>query len=812
MNTQIQNTSNRLPALFGFGSRLLLAFSLVAAMTVVAGLVAWIAFGSLGNVINQIEDQNFPAITLSAELAEKGAAVVATAPLLIAAKTETEQADIWSNLRVLLREMAQLTKELSHYSDSREAMEQLNISIDRITDNLIKLDFQIRQKLLLSEQISEKADRLRWVHADFLDEVDPMVADARFNLESAMEKIKLSPVPVKNHAQFNVFKKESTKQEAILKVNALGNLSVGLLVRGSSAPDMETLNDTVHFHGEVAALLERDLSGLKGLSSAISLRQVTREIISFGKGEDGLFSMRKKQLAALIEGYRLLERNRALVGELRAIIATRVNAAKTASVSAMKKSERLANQGKLMLLGAMVASLLVAILVGWFYVGRNLVARITNLSKSMQSIAGGNLQAPIQTGGRDEISSMAQSLLIFRNTAIEMEEANVQALIDNAQVGLITTDMNGRIEFFNPTAMALFGYHDANRLSNNFEELITGDNLKFIKEFFQKSSDKDDKILLAMEVIGKQRDGNRVPIDISIRGFKQRQKKKYIITLYDLTERKQAELILEQRVRKRTNDLYQANEDLQHEIKERQNAQTVLQEAQAEFVQAGKLAALGKMAAGIAHELNQPLTAIRSYTHNMGRLFELGRTDEAINILDRITSLIERMTTISRNLTNIARLPRKNIDRILLQPILNQAIGLFQEQIQKQKVTLKINMPKRDIQVLGEKIPLEQVFTNLISNALDAMKECPKQRLTIKVSTREQQGEACITFTDTGKGMSKKELYQIFDPFYTTKEVGKGLGLGLSISYNIIKDWQGSLKALSEPEKGASFVLILKTE
>ena len=462
----------------------MLAFSLVAVMIVIAGFVSWIAFGSLGNVIKRIEEHNLPAITLSAELAEKGAAVVATAPLLIASKTEAEQSETWADLRLLFLDMVRLSRELDKYSETPEAIKKLKSLIDEITENLIKLDHHIKLKISFSTRILEKADRLRWIHADFLDEIDPIITDARFNLESAMDNIKQ---PGQTRGTLEIFQKESTKQEAILRVNALGNLVVGLLARGSSAPDLDTLNDTVHFH---------------------------KEIISLGNGGDGLFAMRQKQLVSLEKSYHLLEKNRKLVDALRNEIEHQVTAAKTASQSAMARSEHLVKQGKIMLLSAMMASLMAAFLVGWFYVARNLTARIKKLSHAMHSIATGNLQTPVPTGGRDEISSMAQSLLIFRNTASAMEEANAQAIINNTQVGLITTRMNGRIEYFNPTAMELFECEEAGLPADNFEELITGENLNQIRDFFKTSHYDPSRQLLSAKTSGKRKSGSVIPINI----------------------------------------------------------------------------------------------------------------------------------------------------------------------------------------------------------------------------------------------------------------------------------------------------------
>lgn len=195
----------------------------------------------------------------------------------------------------------------------------------------------------------------------------------------------------------------------------------------------------------------------------------------------------------------------------------------------------------------------------------------------------------------------------------------------------------------------------------------------------------------------------------------------------------------------------------------------------------------------------------------MAKLIEMGRTEEAKNALDKINMLARRMAITSKHLKSLARRPEKKAGRADLKKTLKQAIDLFEEQIKTHHIDLEIKQPGEEIMVVGEEIPLEQVFTNLISNAMDAMDGQPEKKLTIDIFFQEDPGEIHIEFRDTGKGIDKEELNQIFDPFYTSKEVGDGLGLGLSISYNIVKDWDGALQARSTPGRGSCFLLILKT-
>jgi two-component system phosphoglycerate transport system sensor histidine kinase PgtB len=779
-------------------------------MTIVAGLVAWLGFAALSNAIERIQVQHLPAVTIAADLAEKSGAVISTAPQLMAARTESERGRIWSELQVMLRQMRQLSGKAAHAASRDQSAEGMRVLFDRIEENLKGLDDQVRQRFLLENLQADLTDRLRWIHTDFLEEIDPMVDDARFNLTSALQRIETAERRSDVEGYLAILREETRDQEAMLKINASGNLAVGLLVRGSSAPDAKTLEDTVHFHGEVAALLKEDLTRLSGSASGISLQQIGRDIIAFGQGDDSVFAVRQRQLAVIRNAQQLLERNRNLVERLKQVIGDQVKTAQAASVHAVQKSYALIGRGKMMLISVMLASLAVAILVGWLYVGGNLVARVTALSQSMGAISRGNLKAPIPTGGKDESAMMAEALLVFRDTAVEVEEANAQAIIDNARAGLLTTDENGRIEFFNPTAMALFGYRRDHNPTHHINELIVEDRRHVVEAFLKSSWENEDEKLLALDITGRRSDGSTFPAEIAVCAFHQRQQKKFLITVYDATERKQTQDELEKRVRERTADLHRAIEQLQQEILERRHAEAVLKETQADLVQAAKLAALGQMAAGIAHELNQPLAALRSYIHNVGRLIEMQRAEESVDVLARMTHLTERMANISKHLKNLARRPSDRMGKVDLKKAIDNTLALFESRLEKEGVVVTLEWPDGPCPVFGEEVRLEQVCVNLLSNALDAMQESSRRELTVAITPGNGSMRE-LAVRDTGEGIPAEDLERIFDPFYTTKEVGQGLGLGLSITYNIIKDWGGDIRARGAPGRGAEFVLRLKT-
>ncbi|MCU4651769.1 ATP-binding protein [Roseibacterium sp. SDUM158016] len=269
---------------------------------------------------------------------------------------------------------------------------------------------------------------------------------------------------------------------------------------------------------------------------------------------------------------------------------------------------------------------------------------------------------------------------------------------------------------------------------------------------------------------------------------------------------------LEARVRDRTRDLDEANARLRGEVEERRAAEERLRRTQAELVQAGKLAALGQMSAALSHEFNQPLAAVKSYADNAATFLDRGRAAEARENVGRISAMADRMATISRHLRNFARRPQDKTGPVPLGAVIADALELMQPRLSKAGAEVRHLAPDPETWVLGGRVRLQQVIVNLLSNALDAMadNDVPRIEMALISEGGPEDGTCRLDVRDHGPGLSKDALAQAFDPFFTTKEPGQGLGLGLSISYNIVRDFDGRLSVLNHPEGGAVFSVTLR--
>ena len=249
--------------------------------------------------------------------------------------------------------------------------------------------------------------------------------------------------------------------------------------------------------------------------------------------------------------------------------------------------------------------------------------------------------------------------------------------------------------------------------------------------------------------------------------------------------------------------------DLRDTTAEIQRREQELREKQEQLVQAGKLATVGELTTGVAHELNNPLNNIGLFVGNAMDLIEHGVTDvkQVIRELRHATEQVRKATEIISHLRTFGRAAPVSREPVVLRQVIERAVALMQEQFRLRQINVALDLGSKEPVVLGNAIQLEQVFINLLTNARDAMVNSPRKAIHILASVDCQTVE--VAFTDTGHGIPAGLERRIFDPFFTTKEVGKGTGLGLSITYGIIKDHGGMISVVSPPGAGATFVIQL---
>ena len=263
---------------------------------------------------------------------------------------------------------------------------------------------------------------------------------------------------------------------------------------------------------------------------------------------------------------------------------------------------------------------------------------------------------------------------------------------------------------------------------------------------------------------------------------------------------------LERQVGERTSDLMEANEELSREIAERKRAEEERQRIEQQLLLSGRLAAVGELAAGVAHELNNPLAAVQGYAQFLTMRQDL---DESMRSdVDTIYEQAQRASRITANLLQFARKHEPERSSICINNVIENCVDLHAYRMKVNNIEVSTDLDHELPDSMADFHQLQQVFVNLITNAEHAMTKAHGKGM-ISIKTHRSDEAIRITVADNGPGIPEEDLARIFDPFFTTKEVGQGTGLGLSICFGIVEQHSGTIRVESELGKGATFIVEL---
>lgn len=631
MDRTLETTGSSPRWRFGIGARLVLAFVAIVGFAVVACIVGWLSYKRLSGELSRMTDEQMPQLAFASRLSKAGADIGAVTAVLAGAESRTEYTEIRNTYTMRLATLRALLEENAAQSGTTAL---LPLS-EAIAANLNRMDLAAGKRFTLREAMRSDIDELRWVQADLLEEADPLVDDIRFNIETETR-----------NGQGSAALAEQQKSEALLTVVSQANLATGLIGRLVNATTEEEMQETNAFLGDSADELASRIHSLDGWPDSITVRQLARRILDQSSAATGIPNRKRSEMLQAGTLGQLAGENARLVEELGRRIEAEVVAIEASAGEAARRAAAAIETGRSLLVAIAVLSVLVATAIGYFYVQRNLVARIRLLASAAGAISGARPAAPIPPAQADELGDLSRALTLFRQTRDEL-------------------------------------------------------------------------------------------------------------------------------------------------------------------VQSAKLAALGQMAAGIGHELNQPLAALRAHIHSAATLIGRGKGDQAANNLDKMKGLTGRMADQISHIRRFARRPDAQLRPVDLVAAVSDALSLLEHRFEEEAVELELSLPQNSpVMVMAEPVRLEQVAVNLIGNALDAVTERAERRVSVAVDATDRKAQLVVG--DTGHGIASANLSSVFDPFFTTKPVGSGLGLGLSISYNIVKDFGGDIAILDTGPTGTRFLISLK--
>ena len=406
---------------------------------------------------------------------------------------------------------------------------------------------------------------------------------------------------------------------------------------------------------------------------------------------------------------------------------------------------------------------------------------------------------------------LRRRMLSERSQALEMSRHNqayIREIINNTQAGLITLDAEQKIESYNPAMETLIGHPLVNLIGLSFNEFYQphsddpkGRSQSLFDEVSGSLNVMASEGVLLLDPQSQTHEFKPVPVEMTLCKMNLPNSLKYLVTFHDMTERKRYEQelmlarnALEHRVVERTSELELANQRLRDEIQHHK-------ETQQELIQTAKLAVLGQLSAGINHELNQPLTAMRSFAENGLTFIERENLVQTKGNLNKIVNLCRHMSDIISRFKVFARKGNFQHAPVSLDAVIKGAMTIMMPRLKESDIECVI-ADVGDKMVIGDLVLLEQVLVNLIANAIDAIMESEHPKNRIEVTVEEpafdldsQERWLTIRVQDSGNGMDEEVLASLFEPFFTSKADGVGLGLGLSISQRIVESMGGNISA-----------------
>ncbi|PFG58521.1 PAS domain S-box-containing protein [Vibrio sp. ES.051] len=379
---------------------------------------------------------------------------------------------------------------------------------------------------------------------------------------------------------------------------------------------------------------------------------------------------------------------------------------------------------------------------------------------------------------------------------LQESQRRLKQMIDKTHVGLLLIDEQGLLFDLNPMAKRLFCLPESVNHHTFAWELFDAGNSNSTTLTLLKDLPKHKELaeISTAETMARRSDGSVFPVLFSLTSFPWHEKQYFLTTVIDISKRKKAEYSLQL-----------INQELAQRVEERTQA---LRQTQKQLIESSKMAALGRMSSAITHELNQPLTGLRTLLTTNELLAERGQTDmmKANNKL--VQKLIDRMASMTSQLKTFAYNKPETLHGLSLTNALEETLRIYQSQLTV--VDVRVRIPDQLPNIIGEEQRLLQVLGNLISNALDAMKKTENPQLTFIVNPTEHQVELIVS--DNGSGVPEALLESIFEPFQTSKKIGEGLGLGLAITANNIRDMGGSISAHKNSPDGLSFKLVFTSD
>ena len=421
---------------FGIGGRLFLAFGGVAGLTVLACAVAIFSYNEVGTALRGITEDNLPAMSLSLRLAKSSAQVASAAPAVLAAADMGQRDTAMAALADSQHALDGVIDGFAATVGGKQATAGLRQAAGELRGNLDLLSAAVGQRLALRARRMAVAQAIRTA-ADGLDKIlTPLVDDTNFNLVTGLQGATDNTTDIKVIQQrlSDIADKQLGALQAMLDLRADANLALGLLTEAANIADKDLLPPVRDRFTAAAGRIGKSLVVLRSTPAGDVLAAPVAELLRSGNGATNIFDLRRQEIEAATAAETILAANRKLADALASLVTTLVEHNEGAAQHGAAETRQAIAHGRSLLIGIAASSLVIALMIAVFYVGRVVVRRLTALRQAMAEIAGGNLDAVISRNGRDEITEMAAALVVLRDNGRAARQAEVAAVAERQRM------------------------------------------------------------------------------------------------------------------------------------------------------------------------------------------------------------------------------------------------------------------------------------------------------------------------------------------------------------------------------------------
>jgi adenylate cyclase len=804
----------------GVRGRLLLAFFGISALAALGAAAALYSFREIDGVLALITQRRIPVAVQSQELSRHAERIAAAAPGLLTAASQIEKEQWWRHIDIEVSTLIELLAQLRNAGVENTALQSLEPAVDRLRANLRDLNLLVNDRLVIADQKKDLlhnainvATEVQALLAPWVSVIDERIAQWRHLARD-------SSVPDQRRSAIDREFEMSLAWSKALQASEVTASSISDLLQRAAAADDASTAAISGFRlqqalGELARLADQLDPKLRSL-----MLETLDKLGLFVVGGDSVPALRRRELALTNSGSQLLSENAELSKKLTATVDSLVANARADINDAHADALSLAHLSAWVLIIAVVLSLVSSALIVWFYVGRNIIKRLTDLSASMLAIAGGRLSTPAVVSGNDEITAMGHAVEFFRQNAIQLEQllaereqqatrleqqvaertreidvarARLTDAIESMSDGFALWDKDDKLVTFNNRSQQLLHLSDLFVPGMRFEDLIS--TLAFDRDHYKVSNAASEALYarrLALHRNVPSEHEQQLADGTWLRVGEYRTQEGGTVSIWtDITTLKRREAELADTVRH-------------------------LEIARDQATEASRIKS--RFVASMSHELRTPLNAVIGITEMLQEdAQELGH-HEFLEPLERASRAGRHLLHLINDVLDLSKIEAGKLDLHLddveVHKLLLDAVNTAAPLAEKNHNQLLLDCPD-DLGILRtDTMRLRQILLNLVSNAC---KFTEQGKVSVsaarEVSKRDDQSWLRLSVADTGIGMTAEQVGRLFQEFSqadssTTRKYG-GTGLGLAISQRLCQLLGGDISVTSEPGVGTEFTVRL---